>query len=102
MHFSKKSGSLSSAGPEILAFVGHCSENFQPILDYFIQNFKLKCEDSENIKADGVNTVVFSLHQIKHRVFFLGTPGTITSNLNCVIFHPGIRVAIRSQSGSEI
>ena len=28
--------------------------------------------DSENIKADRVNTVVFHLPQIKHRAFFLG------------------------------
>ena len=37
--------------------------------------FKLKYEDSENIKADCVNTVVFNLHQIKRRAFF-ETPGT--------------------------
>ena len=34
------------------------------------QNFKLKHEDSENIKADHANTVVFNLHQIKRREFF--------------------------------
>ena len=39
-----------------------------------MSNFKLKYEDSENIKADRVNTVVFSLHQIKHGAFFLGHP----------------------------
>ena len=50
MNFLKKSGRLSSAGPEILAFVSHCSANFQPILDFFIPNFKLKYEDSGNIK----------------------------------------------------
>ena len=37
----------------------------------FIQNFKY--EDSENIKADRVSTVVFNLHQIKRRAFFLDT-----------------------------
>ena len=37
-------------------------------------NFKLKYEDSENVKADHVNTVRFNLHQIKCRAF-LGTPG---------------------------
>ena len=67
VHFSKKLG-LSSAGPEILAFVSHCSTNFQQILDRFIMNFKLKYEDSENITADGVNTVVFNLHQIKRQM----------------------------------
>ena len=75
----KKSGCLSSAGPEILAFVGHWSANFRLILDCFISKFKLKYEDSENIKADHVHTVVFSLHQIKRQtLFFLGgTPGSI-------------------------
>ena len=69
MHFSKKSGRLSSAGPESLAFVSHCSANFELILDCFIPNFKLKYEDSENLKADCVNTVVFNLHQIKRQAF---------------------------------
>ena len=74
MHFSKKSGRPSSVGPEILAFVSHCSANFQPILDYFTPNFKLKYEDSESIKADCVDDkIVFNLHQIKHRALF-GTP----------------------------
>ena len=49
--------------------------NFQQILDCFIPNFKLKYEDSENIEADHVNTVVFNLHQIKQE-FFFGTPST--------------------------
>ena len=31
----------------------------------------LKHEDSEGIKAESVNTVVFILHQIKRRAFFL-------------------------------
>ena len=75
MHFSKKSGQLSSAGAEIQHFVSHCSANFSPILDCFISNFKLKYEDSENIKADRVNTVVFNLQQIKRRALFFGTPG---------------------------
>ena len=39
-----------------------------------MSNFKLKYEDSENIKADSVNTVVFNLYQIKHRAFSLGYP----------------------------
>ena len=49
MHFSKKSGRLSSAGPEILAFGSYCSAKFQLILDCFIPKFKFKYEDSENI-----------------------------------------------------
>ena len=74
MHFAKKSGRLSSAGPEISVVVSYCSANLQPILGCFISNFKFKYEDSENIKADYINTVVFNLHQIKRRAFF-GTPG---------------------------
>ena len=73
VHFSKKSGCLSSAGPESLAFGSHSLAKFQPILDCFIPNFKLKYEDSENVKADSVNTVVFNSHKIKRRAF-LGHP----------------------------
>ena len=40
LHFSKKSGRLSSVGPVILVY------------------FKLKYEDVENLKADRNNTVV--------------------------------------------
>ena len=39
VHFFEKSGSLSSAGPEILAFGSYCSVKFQPILDGVIPNF---------------------------------------------------------------
>ena len=49
---------------------------FNRFLDCFIPNLKLKYEDSENIKACLVNTVVFNLHQIKRRAFF-ATPGRI-------------------------
>ena len=59
MHFSKKSGRLSSTGSEILTFGSHCSANFQPILDCVIPKFKLEYDDLENIKADRVNAVVF-------------------------------------------
>ena len=41
-------------------------------------NFKLKYEDSENIKADLVNTVVFNLHRIKRRAFFWDTRYDVT------------------------
>ena len=68
--FSKKSGRLSSEDPETLAFAGHCSANFQPTLDCFIPDFMLKYEDSEMTKADCINTVVSSLHQIKRLDFF--------------------------------
>ena len=59
MYFSKELGRLSSAGPEIIAFGSQFPGKFQPIFDCFIPNFKLKYEDSENIKADRVNTVFF-------------------------------------------
>ena len=64
--------------PEILAFSSHCSATFQPILDCFIPNLKLKYKDSEDIKADRVNTVISDLHQIKCGAFF-GTPGISVS-----------------------
>ena len=56
--FFEKSGRLSSTSPEILAVGSHCSANFQPILDCFILVFELKCEDSETIKTNHVNTYV--------------------------------------------
>ena len=75
VHFSKILSVRSSAGPKILAFGSHCPANFQPILDCFIPNLKLKYWVSENIKADRVSTVVFNLRQIKRRALFFGTPG---------------------------
>ena len=66
-------GHPSLAGPEILSFGNHSWANFRPILDCFIPNFNLKYEDSENIKSDLVNTVVFSLRQIKRQAFFWDT-----------------------------
>ena len=38
-------------------------------------NFKMKYEDSEDIKTNRVNAVVFNLHQIKQMNFF-GTLGS--------------------------
>ena len=67
----RKSGRLSSTSNEMLAFVSHCSANFKPILDCSIPKFKY--EDSENIIADRITTVVFNLRQIKRRAFFLGS-----------------------------
>ena len=72
MHFSKKSGRLSLAGPEILAFGSHFSANFQSILECFMPNFKLKYGYSENIKADCVNVVVFNLRS-NIECFFLAS-----------------------------
>ena len=78
IHVLKKWGRLSSTASEILAFGSHCSANFQMILDCFIPKFKLKYDNLENIKTDGVNTVVFNLHQIKQSIFF-GTPDSSSS-----------------------
>ena len=58
--------------PKTLAFGSHCSANFQLILNCFIPNLELKYEDSENIKADRVTTVVFNLHQVKCREISFG------------------------------
>ena len=74
IHFSKKSGHLSSTGSEILTFGSHSSANFQLNLDCFIPKFKLEYDDLENRKTDRVNTVVFNLHEIKRLKFFLGHP----------------------------
>ena len=60
-------------GPEILAFGSYCLANFTPILDCLKPNFKLNYEDSEDIKADRGNTVVFNLRQIKQRNIFWDT-----------------------------
>ena len=54
VHFSKNSGRLSPAGPEVIAFGNHCLAKFQPIFDCFIPNSKLKYGDSGNIKTDCV------------------------------------------------
>ena len=68
LNFSKNLVVCSSADPKLLAFGSHFSANFQPILDCFVPNFKY--EDSENVRADRVRTVVFNLHQIKRWAFF--------------------------------
>ena len=74
MQFSKNLVVCSLTGPKILAFGSNFSAKFQPIMDCFMPNFKLKYEDSENIKADRLSTIVFNLHQIKRRALFLGHP----------------------------
>ena len=77
VHFSKRSGCLSSTGSEILNFGSHCLANFQPILDCFIPKFKLEYGVLENIKTDRVtNAVVFNLNQT-FKVVFFWTPGRL-------------------------
>ena len=83
--FRKKSGLLLSTGPQMIAFSSHCSAKIQLIFDCFTPNIKLKYEDSENIKTDRVDTVVFNLHQIKQRNFF-GTPGSPFILVMCILF----------------
>ena len=67
-----------------VAFSYH-SVNFQPILDCFIPNFKLRYEDLENVELDCVSAVIFNLHQIKRRSVF-GTPGMFSVFI--LIFFP--------------
>ena len=73
--FQKIRLSVHQAVLKMYISVRQCSANFQPSLDCFIPNFEY--EDSENIKADRVSTVFFSLHQIKRRTFLLDTWYTV-------------------------
>ena len=52
--------------PEILAF-DKLLTDFG--LLYTCTSFNFKYEDSENLKADRADAVIFNLHQIKHRTF---------------------------------
>ena len=61
MHFPKKKCHLSSTDPVITAFGSHCLPNLKTILNWLIPDVKLTYGDSENIKTDRVNTVVFNL-----------------------------------------
>ena len=54
--FRKNRVFCSSAGAKSLSFSGPSSANFQPILDCFIPDFKLKYEDAENIKLTSNQT----------------------------------------------
>ena len=49
--FEKVGLAVSSAGPKILAVGSHCSANFQPILDCFIPNLKLKYENIVTVQT---------------------------------------------------
>ena len=81
IHFSEKWGRLSSTGSKILTLGSHCSAICQPVLDWFIPRFNLKYDDFKKIKTDGVNTVVFNLHQIKQLKVFLEHPIQFTKNI---------------------
>ena len=65
---------------EILAFVNHCSVNFQPILHCSVPKFKLK----HDIIADCVAIVIFNSHQIKRWALFR-TPSRIIRDCQNVI-----------------
>ena len=80
VHFSEKSGPLSSAGPENLAFGRHCTVKFEPILDCFIPNFKLKYGESENFKKI-VSIHSFSNYFESNRGSFYGIPGISSDSL---------------------
>ena len=63
---------LGHQTPEIIAF-DELFTNF----GLLYTNFNFKYEDSENLKADHTDAIIFNLHQIKHRAcFFFGTLGT--------------------------
>ena len=49
-------------------------------LGSFYTKINLKYDDLENIKTDGVNIVVFNLHEIKQLKFFWGHP--VLNNLS--------------------
>ena len=101
VHFSKKSGGLSSTGSEILIFGSHCSANFQPILDCFIPKFKLEYDDLENINR--VNAVIFNLHQIK-RLKLLQLPKMVKLPVCMVNIEKGKRYMIfhKCKTGSKL
>ena len=88
MHFSKKSGRLSSEGPDVLAFGSHCSAKFQPILNCFIPKFKLKYEDSENVKTDCADSHFQITSNQTEKVFFLGHQVLlyVVYSLPCLLF----------------
>ena len=69
VHFSKRLGDLSSAGPEVLAFGSHCSAKFQLIFGCFTPN--LKCKDSENIRTYCIDMIV-SNHIKSNKESFFG------------------------------
>ena len=52
------------------------------MLGELLTDFGLKYENSENVKADHVNTVIFNLHQIKRQAFFFfGISGVDTDDM---------------------
>ena len=65
--FFGKSWVVCHQTPEILAF-DELLTNF----GLLYTDFDFKYEDSENLKADHTDAIIFNLHQIKHRAFFLG------------------------------
>ena len=87
MHFSKKSGRLSSEGPDVLAFGSHCLAKFQPILNCFIPKFKLKYEDSENIKTDCADSHFQITSNQTEKVFFWDTRYFYMSFIHCLVYY---------------
>ena len=69
-HIGRRKMPPSPTVLKMLAFVSHCSAKFQLISDCFIPNFKLKYQNSENIKSGRVYTVAFNLHPIKRQTIF--------------------------------
>ena len=70
-HFSKIiESSVHQWVMKILLLLAIARRTFNLLWIALYQTFKLKYENSENIKANRVNTVVFNVHQIKRRFLF--------------------------------
>ena len=65
VHFSKKSACQSSAGPEILAYVNHCSAKFQLILDCIMPNFKVVRTKKSKIFLSNMREL-FEMNRMSH------------------------------------
>ena len=73
--------------PEILVFGRHCSANFQTIGDCFMQNFKLKYEDSKTCENRSCRHNRFQLTSNQTEELFWGTPGINSQNATCFLLH---------------
>ena len=80
MHFPKDLVVCSSVGREILAFGSHWLAKFQPILSCLIPNFKLKYEDSEDIRSRSCKCSRFQFASNQTSGVYVGTPGRYQSS----------------------
>ena len=88
-----------------LAFGSRCSPKFPTDFRFlYKKNFKLRYEDSENIKTDRLYRAVFNFHKTKQRNVF-GTPSNVRSffpNLHRFIELPCTLNLICDESNSLI